>query len=316
MLTTKDKEEALKDLDMINRQKYDATFGEYAQAVFLCTDKVTVLSDIIKNMKKVMIPASSGESAISLASKGIDVYTYDINSLAYYTLNLRIAAQMALEYEEFLNFFYSKNLLSEKSYIDLRDYLTPKAKFLLDKMFSSMHPFEILDKLYDILRLCPTFLDRPDHYLEIAQNMYDINKEKGFYKAKKVNLQDKIKFTRCDILDLASSEYRDEKDFDMLFFSNILYSLSDDEKKKFIEMLNNYYQGFLRKKGALVNYFHSMDGLPRHLDITEQDVIYNEIRMEEINLLSDISDELYEIGSGYNGLGLYCNDIVHLIRKM
>lgn len=316
MLTTKEKEEALRDLDIINQQNYDANFGEYAQAVFMCTDKVMTIKEIIKKMKKAMIPTSSGESAIYLASKGVDVYTYDINALSFYTQSLRIAAHLALEYEDFISFFYSKDILAEKHYIDLRDKLNPKARFLLDKMFSSMKGEEILDKLYDMLRLCPSFLDRPEHYLDIAKVMFNTNKEKGFYETKKVNLQDKIKYTRCDILDLSSSEYKDERDFDMLFFSNILYSLPRKEKINFLRMLKTYYPNFLRKKGALVNYFHSMDGMPRHIEISEHDIFYNEIRMDELESLSDISDEFYEIGPGYNGMGLYRNDIVHLIRKM
>lgn len=319
MLTRKDKEQALRDLEIINKQDFNSIFGEYAQTIFLCTDKIPVLREIIPNMKKCMIPASSGESAIELAQYDIDVYTYDINALSYYAEQLRIAATKGLEYKEFLAFFYrfeESEIFLEKYYEKLRDNLMPRAKFLLDKMFSSMRGDEILIKLFDIVRLCPSFLSRPEHYMEIGQTMFSVNQEEGFYKAKEVDLQNKIKFARFDILDLAMSDYKDERDFDMLFFSNILYSLSMEEKINFINMLKGFYQEYLKDGGALVNYFHSMDGAYRHNDLNLEYLTYDEQRTEEIEILGGISDDFYEIGPGMNGMGLYQNDVVHLIKKV
>lgn len=43
MLTRKDKEQALRDLEIINKQDFNSIFGEYAQTIFLCTDKIPVL---------------------------------------------------------------------------------------------------------------------------------------------------------------------------------------------------------------------------------------------------------------------------------
>ncbi|MDE6292833.1 MAG: hypothetical protein K2L98_04045 [Bacilli bacterium] len=166
MLTYADKEKALKDLENINRRKDKRAFNQYCQAIFMCTDKILVILDILENVKKCMIPASSGEGSIEMAVKGIDVYTYDISATSYYTQQLRIAATQMLEYKEFLSFFYmfeSDEILSEKYYEKLRSALEPRAQCLLDKMFSTMYGAEILDKLYDILRMCPTFFIRPDH---------------------------------------------------------------------------------------------------------------------------------------------------------
>ncbi|MCX4364490.1 MAG: hypothetical protein OSJ70_01765 [Bacilli bacterium] len=319
MLTYADKTRALKDLDTINRRCFDKTFGENSQAVFMCTDKIPVIMEILNNIKKVMIPASSGEGAIEMANKGIEVYTYDISLVSYYTEQLRIAATLMLEYKEFLAFFYmfeSDVIFDEKYYEKLRKVLQPRAQCLLDKMFTSMPGVEIFDKLYDMLRLCPRFFDNPKYYMDIAMSMFSVNNEEGFYKAKSVDLQSKIHYAQFDILDLASSDYKDERDFDMVFFSNILYSLPLEEKLIFIHMLESEYPKYLQKGGALVNYFHSMDGLPRHLEFKKDDLDYHDMRSDEIDVLSELSSEFYEIGAGTNGMGLYQNDIVHLIKRV
>ncbi len=318
MLTTKEKEMALKDLDMIMHQNFDTAFGDYAQAIFMCTDKMSVLLDIMGNVKKCMIPASSGEGAIEFAAKGIDVYTYDINNLSYYAEQLRIAATMALEYKEFLSFFFrfeEKEILAEKYYIKLRDDLSLRAKFLLDRLFSSTSGEEILIKLFDIVRLCPSFLNRPEHYMKMAHSLFAVNREEGFYEAKKVDLQGKIHFAQFDILDIDSSKYKNERDFEMIFFSNILYSLQYEDKLKFIRMLNNEYLKYLKEGGSLINYFHSITGLPRHLGSEEEYQLYDSLRTMELQLLGNISDDFYEIGEGMNGMGLYRDDVVHLIKK-
>ena len=119
MLTYADKTRALKDLDTIKRRCFDKTFDETSQAVFMCTDKIPIIMEIINNIKKAMIPASSGEGAIEMAKKGIEVYTYDISLVSYYTEQLRIAATLMLEYKEFLAFFYmfeSDVIFDEKYY--------------------------------------------------------------------------------------------------------------------------------------------------------------------------------------------------------
>lgn len=319
MLTYADKEKALNDLEKICKRKDKKAFGEYCQSVFICTDKIPVILEILKDVKKCMIPTSSGESSIEMASKGIDVYTYDISATSYYTQQLRIAATKMLEYKEFLSFFYmfeSQEILSEKYYEKLRESLQPRAQCLLDRMFSSMEGVEILDKLYDILRLCPTFLDRPGHYMDIAKSMFSVNNEDGFYRAKEADLQNKIHYAQFDILDLARSDYIDQKGFDMVFFSNILYSLPLEEKIAFIHMLDEFYIEYLKVGGSLVNYFHSMDGLPRHLELKQEDIDYHNVRSEELEILSELSSEFYEIGQGINGQGLYQNDIVHLIKRV
>ncbi|MDE6141925.1 MAG: hypothetical protein K2G03_04920, partial [Bacilli bacterium] len=68
--------------------------------------------------------------------------------------------------------------------------------------------------------------------------------------------------------------------------------------------------------GALINYFHSMDGLPRHLEFRQAWMDYYNLRSDEMQLLSNLSKEFYEIGEGVNGMGLYQNDIVHLIKRV
>ena len=59
-----------------------------------------------------------------------------------------------------------------------------------------------------------------------------------------------------------------------------------------------------------------MDGLPRHLEFKKDDLDYHDMRSDEIDVLSELSSEFYEIGAGTNGMGLYQNDIVHLIKRV
>lgn len=319
MLTFALKERALRDFDSISKRKTFNEYDSFSQAVFMCTDKIPVIMDIMGDVKKCMIPASSGESAIEIASRGGDVYTYDISLTSYYTEQLRIAATKMLEYEELLAFFYmfeSNEILAEKYYEKLRVALQPRAQCLLDKMFSSMSGETIFDLLYDMLRLCPRFFNNPRYYMDIAKSMFSVNTEEGFYRAKDVDLQSKIHYAHFNILDLAHSDYKDEKDFDMLFFSNILFALSIEEKIAFIHMLDEFYGEYLKVGGALINYFHSMDGAPRHLELKQENLNYHGLRSEEMDLLANLSQEFYEIGMGTNGMGLYQNDIVHLIKRV
>ncbi|MDE5629958.1 MAG: hypothetical protein K2I70_00005 [Bacilli bacterium] len=319
MLTYSEQMRALTDLESINKRKSRKTFDNDSQAIFMCTDKIPVILNIMGDVKKCMIPTSSGESSIEMAARNIDVYTYDISSVSYYTEQLRIAATLMLEYKDFLSFFYmfeSDEILSEKHYEKLRCALEPRAQYLLDKMFSSMSSIEIFDKLYDMLRLCPKFFERPKYYMDIARSMFSVNNEEGFYQAKSVDLQSKIHYAQFDILDLDKSDYKDERDFDIVFFSNILYSLSIDEKILFVHMLDEFYGEYLKHGGALINYFHSMDGLPRHLEFRQAWMDYHNLRSDEMQLLSNLSKEFYEIGEGVNGMGLYQNDIVHLIKRV
>ena len=88
-----------------------------------------------------------------------------------------------------------------------------------------------------------------------AMSMFSVNNEEGFYKAKSVDLQSKIHYAQFDILDLASSDYKDERDFDMVFFSNILYSLPLEENLIFIHMLESEFSKLFSLYGWIATPF-------------------------------------------------------------
>ncbi|MCH5167041.1 MAG: hypothetical protein J1F35_04025 [Erysipelotrichales bacterium] len=288
-------------------------YKKYQKCIFSTTDNVAKIVENIENPKKCLIPVSSGENSIELARRSIDVYSYDLNALSYFPQQLRIASMQKLEYDKFMNYLMGvgeDELLSYKIYCDIRSCLSEEARLYFDKLYDRFTPSQIFEMLFDVSYEYVT--NYTENRVKLSKEFLPFYNEKEFYEAKDIDFQSKIRFCQCNILDLATSEYKDERNFDLAFFSNILLYLSEKEEEKFYSLMEEYYQEILSPSGALVNIFHNMAGPTARCSIN---FFYIIERDRQLQRLKDISDEVVDNGLSHNTLGDRANDIIHLVRK-
>ena len=182
--------------------------------------------------KRVISVTSSGDHILNALIYGAkDIDAFDINPLAKYFSELKIAAIKALSYDEFLMFFYSKNIftniffLNKKIYNKVKEYLTQNNRLFWDYIFTN----------YNINKVKNSFLFSDD-YLKI-NNLIKANKyleKENFLKLKYILLDKKITYYDINLNNL----HLLHKKYDIIILSNILASIDDINKlKKYRDIL-------------------------------------------------------------------------------
>ncbi len=205
-------------------------------------EKISSYQSHLENKKKVLSVASSGDqilSSILFGTKEID--SFDISRFPQYYIELKKAAILSLNKQEFLNFFSPEDVLASGIFLDLKDLysgfnrnLEKNYKMFWDEIIYEYDLFDVYTSaLFEFVCHDPFELVIP--YLQ-GKN-YDLLKEK---------LRDvKINHNVGNIFDLAL-EFQDE--YDLINLSNIIAYSDMNEYQKLIEKFP------LTDKGIVLSY--------------------------------------------------------------
>jgi len=218
--------------------------------------------------KKVLTVTSSGDhilNAIMCGAKEIDAF--DVNPLAKYYSELKIAAIKALSLEEFILFFYGKNIFKSPKYFlnkdtymnKIRNCLNGENKIFWDHVFNQ----------YTSKDLRRSFLftdDYCDLKILLKTNLY-LNEE-GYSL-----LRSKLNDIKIDYYDKDIKDFKQvDKKYDVLVLSNIPAFVDDMFSSNQLEELRQIILNLTHNDSVVVlNYYY--DNMFK--DYTNNSMMYN-----------------------------------------
>lgn len=201
---------------------YNNTEPNYSDIYMWTTENIRgLINQINLTETKIFTVCSSGDHIFNFLLEGAsDVVAFDINPLTEYIFHLKKAAIINLEYEEFIDFFFQKPLLSRKTfnkitYSKIRKDI-PEGRFLefWDKLFEKYPPKVLYNsKLFKKKCIDNKSLVYCNKYLNNQIN-YNILKQR-------LKTFEKLKFYKLNLFDELPTF---EKKFDFVYLSNILDS--------------------------------------------------------------------------------------------
>lgn len=183
--------------------------------------------------KDVLTVTSSGDHALnSLFNGASSVDCFDLNPLAKYYVELKLAGIKSLSYEEFILFFYNSFKLKKNLYLDKNIYATKIRKELSGDYLQFWDYFM---NRYLIKNIKKSYLFSTD-YLDL-KNLIRTNEylnEDNYYKLKKILNSKKLTYYDYDINNL----FKINKKYDILVFSNIINFLKTNNLSFLNTILN------------------------------------------------------------------------------
>ena len=166
--------------------------------------------------KDVLTVTSSGDHALNaflMGARNID--TFDINPLAKYYSELKIASIKSLSLEEFFLFLYNKRLLGTSKYF-LKKSLYNKVRENLDSNYLDFWDY-VFNKYSNKDIIKSKLFTKDFLYLKelTKSNMY-LNKD-TYYKLRDILFKKSINYIDCDIKKLSKLN----KKYDVIILSNI-----------------------------------------------------------------------------------------------
>lgn len=241
-----------KDIKLLNRVislKYKELNKHYFSWLYPFTNEN--ISEYYKCInfknKDVLTTTSSGDHALNsilCGAKNID--TFDINPLAKYYSELKIAAIKTLSLEDFIKFLY------KKGYFNNRYYLSKEAYNILKKELKDEYRefWDYFFSTYNSRRIYKSHL--------FTDDFLDLKKLKicnGYMNDKNYSLlRDKLKSIEINYHDISIENLSDiKKQFDVIILSNIcayldfVYLNREDYMKDIKNILNN-----IKRKNSIV----------------------------------------------------------------
>lgn len=219
--------------------------------------------ELLEN-KKVLITGSSSDQIITSQLFDAKMITnYDINPLVEFIYDLKIAAIKELDIDEFINYFYYRNInessLSYKQYDKIRKHLNNNSLDFWDTLYDKFKPLKIREKLF----VCT---DEPaDRY--IYKRFIPYLKDENYYLIKNKDLIP-VEFVNCNVLNIPKNI---DNNYDLIYFSNIFSRF---------EMFEFYENHYIKNLYKFLRYI---------LDITNEngkiilDYLYNVKKDERFN---------------------------------
>ncbi len=244
------------------------TFGEYSSMYTFTTENLAAYLDKMPiEGGTILAVTASGDQLINLAFLGASsVDNFDSNKNAYYMTKLKIAALMALTYEEFLLYFSSceeeksanfgllsvpqevnvnPHYLSYNLYLKIRNYLGDDVAYYFDYLYREY------DYSGDNLKESGIFLNgswkdaiNNNAYLANANNYYEARE-----RIKLVNYN----FYNCDVYQIHGIQNK----YDVILLSNIYDYITVDEYNRkidnadYIQYIRNELDSMLNPDGRI-----------------------------------------------------------------
>lgn len=209
-------------------------------------------SNIDFSNKSVLSVTSSGDhilNAFLLGAKSISAF--DLNPLAKYFVELKIAAIKNLSLEEFILFFYNKNgifnkrFLNKEIYLKIRNNLDDKTKYFWDYLFQKYSKKDIVKSYLftdDFLNI--RALVKVNPYLNLI----------NYYKLREILNNKTITYYDMNLSDLTNLN----KKFDILILSNIPAFLDNIYDKNSLKRLKKLIENLSKENArVVVNYYYN-----------------------------------------------------------
>lgn len=201
--------------------------------------------------KDVLCVTSSGDHTLNALLYGAkSVTSFDINPIAKYYSELKIAAIKTLSLEEFILFFYDKKLLTYKYFFNKKTYkkfsnnLQKEYKVFWDYFFNTYNKIDIF-KSYLI----------NDDYLTL-KGLLEVNSylnEENYYKLRDILNDKKITYYDLNLKDIDTINNK----FDIILLSNLPAFLERIYDKDYLKNLKNTINIISRENAkVVVNYYY------------------------------------------------------------
>lgn len=192
--------------------------------------------------KDVLTIVNSGDFLIHILNNHPkSVSTFDINIFAKYYQDLKIAAILTLNYQEFLDFFYGKNALNEKSFKKVLSILPIEIKNFWESIIKIYDSKTILNSNLFLQKTCSkelaikynSYLKNEIEFLKTKENVYLANY--AFHNLNYNNLNELV------------------KKFDTIFIGDLLDDLTLCKSlKKVIESMKTCAINNCRENGVVI----------------------------------------------------------------
>jgi len=223
----------VKDFEVVLRRS--KKFAGFSQLYSFTTERLAAYYPNFEfSGKDVLVVGASGDHMINAYLLGAkNVTCFDINILAKYFVDLKIAGLKKLSYRQFLRFFLrSSKALSYNVYLNLRSQLLPAAKFFWDSIYKKVN------NNGQVLRESLLFNNSFDRDEEkISNNLY-LQSAKHYQAARQQIRDKKLVWFASSVEDICRQALFKSKAYDIILLSN----LADYASLMFRE--RNYLQQF------------------------------------------------------------------------
>lgn len=259
--------------------------------------------------KKALTVCGSGDQAIELVGQGFtEIDVFDINLISRHMLNLKIAAIMALNYEEFM--LFSKVLFKDyELFQKVIPFLNCETKEYFDLLFKMKNRNYIYMNL-----LTHKYIGDPE-LIKANKNNFSIYSCREFYMIKESLLKTQIKFNQRNLLEAQLLE----DNYDFIYFSNILLFGNVDIEHFKKAILPSYIE-HLNSTGILVFYYMHYFANERDLSATHPLLVTKNIFTQNHNIsiaekFQDLTNlEIAVEPSGF-GWGTGNKDVILALKK-
>lgn len=280
---------------IFNNKQYSQGYKKYHVVPFKGTENIKELFSQLQSAFQVLLMVTgSGDQVLEAVLHGAkDITCFDINILAKYGCQLKIAAVKALSYEEFITFYtrgFSLELFKKVSYC-----LEEDSFYFWGSLFETIDHYVIHTSLFDT----------KDHSrFGLMDTNFSIYSKEDYEEIKNNLKNATIHYMDENLLTLPKKLNSLNKKFDLAYFSNIFYYLGKNEKF-YAKFLLQKICPFIKKSGEIL--FHYLYGAGGKIQSSSfQDILWINYNLEIIECLEKyISLTKYRVSnSGYgNPLG-------------
>lgn len=276
---------------ILNYKKYLKCYQKYCAIPIKGTENVKELFKKINYFFEVLLMVTgSGDQLLEAVLYGAkDITCFDINILAKYGCQLKVAAVMALSYDEFI-YFYTRGF-SYELFKKVKDYLDGDALFFWNDLFTEIDHYDIHTYLFD------SKLHRTNGLVDTNFSIYSEEE----YNKIKTNLKlVKITYIDTNLLVLPNNKEVQKQKYDMAYLSNIYYYLGKSEKFYSRFLLEKIVPLLKENREVFIHYLYGQGG-KTHFSTSFSDILwssYNQSTIEQLEKYMNLN-KYFVANSGY-----------------
>ena len=264
------------DQSKFNNIDKTSPFNSYSASYVFTTENINAYYDRLDlNGKSILTVAGSGDHILNAILRGArKIDAFDISGYAILFYYLKEAAVKSFNYEEFIEFFLSKNALSYDAYLKLRPNLNPEVVNYYDTIFSKKSTGLLESPLFR--EVPPSFIQEPIKKASIISGVSSYLEPENYTK-----LQEKM--DNCQV----SLFLRDIKEigifadkYDYIFLSNIIEYVGFDKLGEYKKLMEEYISKLNIMGEIKIGYLylanHSLN-LKKYVDIFNGDYTYENV---------------------------------------
>ncbi len=214
---------------VLQTKKYEK-YRKYSVVPIRGTENIQELFSKIKNtFQFILMVTASGDQILEAVLHGAkNITCFDINRLAKYGCELKVAAVLALKYDEFISFY--KGNFSFSLFQKIVPFLKGDSLYFWSQLFNTINGFDIYTRLFD---------SRYHMSIELTTTKCSVYSEKEYYVIKENLKNVTISYIDSNVLNIIKNEKVKNQKYNLIYLSNIFYYLGKSEK---------YCSGFIKEK--------------------------------------------------------------------